>query len=240
MVQPPQAGRPERVPRAQLERGGDRRREILEAAAELFRERGLAATGMRDIAAALGMAVGNLYYYFASKEELLAYCQQEGLAGLAALVERVRTLPLPAEQQLYLLIVGHVRQINERTPGALAHLGLDLAPGDRRASTPADGLIAARRGYQAALRDLVEEGLASGRFRPHDAKLATLAILGAVNWTARWFDPQGARSATEVGCAVAEQLVRGLLAPTLELTLPDLAPTAATALPEQRTASSRG
>jgi AcrR family transcriptional regulator len=227
MVQTP-ATRPERPLRQTTEpRSTDRRREILAVAANLFRERGLAATGMRDIAAALGMAVGNLYYYFASKEELLAFCQEEGLAGLESLMRRVRTLPLPAEARLYLLVVGHVRQINERTPGAIAHLGLELVGGERRGGTagplaPTSGLVAARRRYQRAMRELVEEGVETGRLRPHDAKLATLAILGAVNWTARWFDPRGSHDATAVGVALAEQLVRGLLAPDVTFTPPTI------------------
>jgi len=44
---------------------------ILDEAARLFRERGYAATSMRDIAAAIDMLPGSLYYHFAAKEDLL-------------------------------------------------------------------------------------------------------------------------------------------------------------------------
>ena len=69
MVQTANAPRPEPSGPA----ADARRREILAAASRLFRERGLHDAGMREIAAALGMTAGNLYYYFGSKQELLAY-----------------------------------------------------------------------------------------------------------------------------------------------------------------------
>jgi AcrR family transcriptional regulator len=83
-----------------LDRSGEKKRSILDAAARVFRVRGLHATGMRDIAAELGMAVGNLYYYFRDKEDLLAFVQEDSLAGLLALTERVRGLPLRQDARL--------------------------------------------------------------------------------------------------------------------------------------------
>ena len=44
---------------------------IIDAALRLFREQGYDATTMRAIAAEAGVSVGNAYYYFASKEELI-------------------------------------------------------------------------------------------------------------------------------------------------------------------------
>ena len=60
-------------------RGAERRLEILRAAAEVFRRKGFAAAGMREIAEALSLAPGALYYYFESKEDLLHACQEESL-----------------------------------------------------------------------------------------------------------------------------------------------------------------
>src|SRR4051795_3349096 len=84
-----------------------RKREILGAAAVVFRRQGIHSAGMRDIAAAAGMAVGNLYYYFRDKQELLAFCQEDALEGLLALAQQVGALDLAADTRLFLLIVGH-------------------------------------------------------------------------------------------------------------------------------------
>jgi AcrR family transcriptional regulator len=195
-----------------------KKREILGAASRVFRAKGLHATGMRDIAAELGMAVGNLYYYFKDKEELLAFVQESALAGLLDLAARVRALDLGADQKLFLLIEGHVVRLNdpeEGTPGSLAHLEVEALGETRRVA-----VLAQRDEYERAFRKLIEEGMDTGLFRPVDAKVVSLSILGAVNWTVKWFRPDGGKSARQIGQETAEVLVRGLLAPAVGLTIP--------------------
>lgn len=194
-----------------------RRRRILEAASRLFRARGLHATGMRDIASALGMATGNLYYYFRNKQDLLAFCQLEALAQLLALTRRVEALDLPPEARLHLLVAGHVRLLNEWIPGSLAHLEVEELD---EAARPE---IQCRRDrYETSLRRLVEAGRAAGRLRHDvDPKIAVLALLGAANWTVKWYDPDGNESAESIGRRFADLLVRGMLAPGVELESPE-------------------
>jgi AcrR family transcriptional regulator len=84
-------------------KGEATRERILDAALELFRTQGYAETTMRQIAQAAGVAVGNAYYYFASKDQLiLAFYERNHTDHLAALGdalertddfrERLRTL----------------------------------------------------------------------------------------------------------------------------------------------------
>src|SRR5262249_43870907 len=148
----------------------ERKRAILEAASRVFRKRGVHATGMRDIAAELGMAVGSLYYYFEDKEHLLDFVQEDALAGILALAGRVRGRALRAGDRLYLLIAGHVVRLNDvaqGTPGSLAHLEVEMLGEERR---PA--LLAQRDRYEQHLRELIEEGSVGGLFRPTDPKVA--------------------------------------------------------------------
>jgi AcrR family transcriptional regulator len=187
-------------------RGLARKREILRAAATLFRRQGMRATGMREIAAAAGMAVGNLYYYFADKQALLAFCQQDALDGLLALAAGARELPLPADQRLWLLIVGHMLRLHEATPGAIAHLDVgDLAPADRAA------VLTRRDAYEATYREVVRQGIAEGVFHDVDAKLAAVTLLGALNWSAQWYRAGGAKTPRQLGEEMGDLLVRGLL-----------------------------
>jgi TetR/AcrR family transcriptional regulator, cholesterol catabolism regulator len=185
----------------------ERKREILRAAAELFRRQGLQATGMRDIAAAAGMAVGNLYYYFEDKQELLAFCQEDALEGLLALAARVRALPSAPERKLRLMIVGHLGLLHEETPGSLAHLEVSpLAPDARQA------VLARRDAYESAWRELLRHGQETGAFRPVDTRVAAATILGALNWTAQWYRPDGGKDPAQLGEEMAELLLRGVLA----------------------------
>jgi TetR/AcrR family transcriptional regulator len=73
-------------------------------------------------------------------------------------------------------------------------------------------IIRKRDQYERGIREIIREGMAQGIFRDGDPKLLAFAILGAINWTVRWFSPQGPRSAQEIGEVFAEYLVRGLRA----------------------------
>jgi AcrR family transcriptional regulator len=187
-------------------RSADRQREILRAASGVFRRQGLHATGMRDIAAELGMAVGNLYYYFANKEALLAFCQEDALRGLLALAQEVKALPGRADARLHRLLAGHVQLLNEETPGSLAHLEVEALAGRLRRA-----VMDKRRAYERALQELLRDGIEQRVFRAVDIKVASFALLGAVNWTVKWFRPDGGRSAAQIGAECAELLVRGLM-----------------------------
>jgi len=208
-------------PRGPARREGDRRRAILDAASRVFLAKGVHAAGMRDIAAELGMAVGNLYYYFEDKEDLLAFVQEDALSGLLAFADRVRGLDLPADARLHLLVVGHVVRLNdarEGTPGSLAHLELELLSEPRRRA-----LQVLRDRYERRFREVLDEGVAAGELRAADTGIAARLILGALNWTARWFRPGGAKSAREIGEEAAALLVAGLLAPGRTLARADAA-----------------
>jgi len=185
----------------------EKKREILHAASRVFRRRGLQATGMRDIAAELDMAVGNLYYYFKDKEALLAFVQEDTLEALLELATRVRDQKLRANGRLFMLIEEHVVLLNEEIPGSLAHLEVEALsePWRRRVQDRRDA-------YERAFREIIEEGMATGIFRPTDPKVSAMAILGAVNWTVKWFRPDGGKTAREIGRECAELLVRGLAA----------------------------
>lgn len=200
---------PSATPRERREpsdKGVARKREIVEAASRVFRRRGLQAAGMREIAAELGMAVGNLYYYFRDKEALLAFVQEDALRGLLDLAAEARAMDAPADRRLAHLIEGHVVRLNEGTPGSLAHLEVEALGDPLRQDVQRQ-----RDAYERACREIIEDGVETGTFRPCDPKVAALAILGAVNWTVKWFRPEGGKSAREIGRECADLLVRGLL-----------------------------
>lgn len=189
--------------------------EILEAASRVFRKRGLHATGMREIAAECGMQVGNLYYYFESKQDLLAFCQSHTLDDLLELTLKVEDQRLPSDTGLYLIIVGHVVLLNQATPGSLAHLEVEALDPDRRAP-----ILRRRDLYESAIRSIVAQGIDTKIFRPADPKVVSMALLGAVNWTVKWFEPTGTWSSREIGEQFADLLVSGLLHPGRELLRP--------------------
>jgi TetR/AcrR family transcriptional regulator len=186
-------------------RGEARRLEILHAAARVFRRRGIAAAGMREIADEAGLSPGNLYYYFDSKDELLLFCQERTLEHMLAAVDAAKATGQSSVGQLRAILRAHVHALLDELEGSTAHLELDSLSDELRAP-----MIRKRDRYERALRALVTQGIARGEFAACDAALVTRAMLGAVNWTARWFRPEGAQTASQVADTIADYLVKGL------------------------------
>jgi TetR/AcrR family transcriptional regulator len=184
-----------------------RRTEILHAALRAFRSSGYHGTTLDDIARQLGIRKTALYHYFPDKEAILHACHHEGLEEVAGIVAEARRKASSAEQLGY-AIREHVRVMTDTLEGSsLAFEVSALTP-----SHQAD-VIAARDRYERALRDIVRRGVAAGEFRAVDPKLAVFAILGAINWVARWYSPTGSGHPRTLGAHFADHLVRGLLAP---------------------------
>ena len=196
--------------RAALERrdrrAGAMRQTILRAAARVFRRRGFAATGMRDIAAAADLSPGNLYYYFRSKQELLFFCQDHSLQRMLSTCRAVRAGRLGAAERLGAVIRAQVACMLDELDGAAAHTEVEALPPRLRAR-----IVAKRDRYEAAVRRIVAAGVRARAFAPCDPVLVTRALLGAVNWTARWYRPEGERRPAELADAFADYLVRGLV-----------------------------
>jgi len=183
------------------------RLEILRCAAEAFRRNGFSATTMDEIARRLHMTKGNLYYYFKSKEEILYFCQDYSLDLLLARLEEVRSSGAPPNEQLHRLIREQVSIILDELKASAMHTDFQMLSRRRLAK-----IIQKRDRYERGLREIIREGMERGVFRKGDPKLLGFAILGAINWTVRWFSPQGPLSAQEIGEAFADYLVRGLRA----------------------------
>jgi AcrR family transcriptional regulator len=184
-----------------------RRLEILRAAGKQFRAGGFAETGMRDIAAAADLSPANLYNYFRGKHEILFFCQDVTLDRLIAALEKARRLRASAAKKLRLVIVSHVRCVLDEIEGSAAHLLTSALPPRLQTS-----LVVKRDRYEEGVRQLVVGGIRTGEFVPCDPALATRAILGAMNWSVRWFHPDGTLTAAEIAEGFADYLIRGLLA----------------------------
>lgn len=184
-----------------------RRHSILRAAARVFRRHGYAASGMREIAREADLSPGNLYHYFNGKHEILYFCQDRSLDRMLDAVRQARLSRAPAVSQLRAVLRAHVLCMLDELEGAAAHLEVESLPDELR-----ENIIRKRDRYERSVRRLVAAGMRREATEAHDAGLVTRAMLGAMNWSARWFRPEGPRSAATVADALVDYLV-GALAP---------------------------
>lgn len=181
---------------------------ILEAAGQLFREQGFAATTVREIAAAAKMLPGSLHYRYASKDELLVALMRRGVHRVIEAVQRdtattsdpIDKLRLALRAHLTLLCSGddslYVLLFDWRSLPAKARVGVERE----------------RARYEAFWDVLLAQAHATGRSRkPLDLELVRNFGFGALNWVATWYQPNGGRRPEAIADALFNALAFGLL-----------------------------
>jgi AcrR family transcriptional regulator len=180
----------------------DRRIEILKSAAAAFRRRGYHGASVDEIASALAMTKGNLYYYFRNKEDILYACHEFSLDVLLQLMREVQSEPISADEKLRKLILAFVHLILDELQGT----ALTLDP--EALSPPLLAIVVAKRDeFDRGMRAIIKEGMDAGLFAKGDPKMMEFAIMGAVNWISKWFDPAGPMTSQQIGEAFADYLV---------------------------------
>ena len=169
-----------------------RRQAIEDVASDLFRERGYAATSIRDIARALSVQGASLYAHVTSKEDVLWGIVDRAAGRFEAAAERAEhdaeaRRPGDPAEALAALVRAHVDVLTGHVDeaGVFVHEWRALGP-ERRA-----GILARRDAYEARFRRRIEEGIAIGAFAMTDPAIATSALLSALNGVATWYDPDG-------------------------------------------------
>ena len=171
--------RAQRAPRSD-NRSGD----LLDAAAALFARRGYAGPSMRDIALAVKMLPGSVYYHFASKEELLVAVYEAGVDELAGAVRNAAATDSAPWERLEAACRAHLETVLRNSD--YAQVLIRVYPEDVPAA--AERLRALRAGYEGIFRELVAAlPLPPGS----DRRTLRLMLLGALIWARVWFDPTG-------------------------------------------------
>jgi AcrR family transcriptional regulator len=187
-------------PRADLKRA-----EILRRAADAFRRKGFRGAGMREIAQGLGLAPGALYYYFESKEDLLHACQRLSLERLLRSATEIAATAAAPGEKLRRLVLAHLSHVLGELGGSFAHVEFQALPEEKLRE-----VVRWRDAYERLVRGVIDEGIRTGAFRATDGKLAALALLGALNWAAVWWRPDGALSVEDVARQTADLFLKGL------------------------------
>ena len=184
-----------------------KREAILRSAAAAFRRKGYHGTSMEDISEQLLMTKGSLYYYFKDKEQILFACHDFSLDRVLEKMREVMEEQKGANKadKLGALIQGLVDVMIDDLQGSA--LALDFTA---LRDELLEQIITKRDQFERGMRVVISEGVKSGEFRNVDPKLATFAILGAINWISKWYRPDGSFKAADIGRMYSDLFGKGL------------------------------
>nr|WP_157034151.1 TetR/AcrR family transcriptional regulator [Sphingomonas sp. Y57] len=196
--------------RANRQRGALVRKAMLNAAAQLFAERGFGGTNLRDLADVLGISRPGLYYHFPNKEKILeALIEEVTLSSAAQLAEVVEKVERDPEDALRLVMRTVTNWVLENP---VLFRVLDRSEADMPAELKERHAVS-KKAILESFTGIIERGIAVGKFRPVDAHVAALSIIGMRNWAAWWFNPNGRMPKDEIADMIADMAVRSLLRP---------------------------
>lgn len=180
---------------------GNRRVELVTAAARLFRRQGFDGTSTRDIAAAVGMHSGSPFYHFKSKGALLHAVMDEGMRSAIA----KQTAALQAAEHAAPDAAALLRVLIRNHFDVLLGPDSDFIPVmlyESRSLTPRQRSAVARlqSDYEAVWEPVLEVLGQAGRLNA-PVKLARLLIFGALNWSVQWFDAKKGATLDELADA---------------------------------------
>ncbi len=184
-----------------------RKEQVIRKAAELFREKGYAASSMRDLAQMLGIEAASLYSHIKSKEEILQSLCFDMAAEFRKSLQEVEKQGGSASQKLRNGIIGHIQVMAKDLIASAVFMNEH-----RHLSQPyLRDFLLLRINYINRFKDFIEEGIENGEFKKGiDKKLAVMTLFSSLNWMPQWYDPKNNIVPIELGEQLAEMLVNGL------------------------------
>ncbi len=191
----------------------ERRQEIIDAAAAIFHEKGYAATSIQDVAEAVDILKGSLYYYIKSKDDLLFSVIEEVHEGGLRNLEVGKAADGSALDRIRGFVTRHAayNAANLVKMTVFFHDFRSLSDERRKE------IVEERDLYDQYLRGVIAEGQEEGSIRSDvDPKLAAFWILGGMNWMYQWYRPDGPEPLGVIADAFADLSVNSLRDPAWE------------------------
>jgi len=183
------------------------RENILRTAAKLFAEKGFSTATIVDLANACGSSRGALYHYFESKEEILGKIVGEHVSTMLEALETIGEARMEPEEHLR-AVARRIMEINAVNKSEQIVLLNDWNQLDDTLRTE---IGASQRKIIAVVRDALARLDTSHRMTPKFATTYAMSLLGSLNYTYAWYDPNGPVTPVEYADQVIDVFLRGFL-----------------------------
>lgn len=179
---------------------------ILQKAATMFRQRGFAATSMRDLAETVGIEAASLYNHIRSKNEILEAICFEVANGFNTHMDQVEASTAPTLERIEQLLRFHIHQMVENFE--------QVYVSDREWKHLEEPYLSnfhtQRRTYRRRFAALIESGIAKKEIRPIDAPTVVLLMLHAIGGIESWHRSKKKIHARELEDHMISFLIGGL------------------------------
>ena len=184
----------------------NRKEQITETAAKLFRKKGFIATTMRDLAAELGIEAASIYHHVKSKEELLETICFDMANKFILNVKEVNDIYFNAEEKLRLAIKLHIETItlNQNKSAVFLQEWRNLSEPNL------SKFKMLRDQYENQFTIIIIDGENEDIFDFVDKKFAVLSILSTINFVNEWYNPDGKMNAAEIAEKLSSFILGGL------------------------------
>ena len=180
---------------------------IREAAAHLFREKGYAATSMRDLARAVNLEASSLYNHIGSKAGLLRDICFENAQHYLEEMQRVEQLDIPAKEKVEALLRFHIRMATEDITSVMA-----FNDEWRHLEEPhLSEFQQLRKDYESRFREIIKAGMANGELKEANSSIVLYTLFSAIRWLHDWFKPGKAIKPEQVEREVVQVLMEGVV-----------------------------
>lgn len=187
-----------------------RKQEIADVAARVFAERGYHGTSVSDLVSATGLQRGGLYHYINGKEELLSLVHQRFIEPLLEESRAVVEAGEPPDKTLRMLMHVLLKIVEQYRDQVTVFLREWRYIKDHKAW---EAIASARKEYEEIVLGVLKRGADEGMFSMADQKMAAMALLGMINYTYQWFDPDGRVSADELADQMSNIFLHGVMNP---------------------------
>jgi AcrR family transcriptional regulator len=180
----------------------NKREEVIRKASALIARHGFDGTSMRDIAAAVDMLPGSLYYHFPSKDDMLRAIHERVVTDMVADTEAAIAQGTDPWDRLERAAVAHLKAL--LGSGNLVTIISPNFAEDREDLN--NELKAHRRAYEQIFKRLFDELDLPGDV---DRKLLRLQLLGSLNWVPVWYDGRHETSPEQIARSFVQAIRKG-------------------------------
>jgi AcrR family transcriptional regulator len=176
------------------------------SAEKLFRQRGYAAIGMRELAKAVGIEAPSIYNHYKSKDELLSEICFEMAAQFFNAFDTAAATEEKLPKKLKAVIKAHIGVIAINIAASEVFFNEWMFLEEPNLAK----FKKQRHDYEMKFRDIIDKGIKKGEFKKMNSKLMAFAIFSALNATHELLASNEKLSQEEIAEGISDLLLKGI------------------------------